>query len=292
MASMFEAKQEKLTLLDAGAGVGSLTAAFVNEICCREGKPSSIHVTAYEIDPDLCGYLANTLGQCKQTCECDGIVFDFDVIQGDFIDAGADLLRNEIFSPLPRYKCAIMNPPYRKINSDSPERLALRSVGVETSNLYAGFLSIVLRMLGPNGELVAITPRSFCNGLYFKSFREIMLGALALRRIHDFDSRQIAFKDDEVLQENVILHGVKRVEKFECVTVSSSSGPDDDFVSQRQVPRDKIVTPGDSEHYIHIVPDELGATELLFSDTELADADLGESEHDTPRRIDAPRRCE
>jgi len=260
MASMFETKQDQLTLLDAGAGVGSLTAAFVNEICCRERKPKSVHVTAYEIDADLCGYLANTLGQCKQTCESNGIVFDFGVIQGDFIDAGADLLRNEMFSPLRRYNCAIMNPPYRKINSASPERLALRSVGVETSNLYTGFLSIVLRMLELNGELVAITPRSFCNGLYFKPFRRLMLEALALRRIHVFDSRQVAFEDNGVLQENVILHGVKTAARFERVTVSSSSGPDDDFVSLRKVPHDKIVASSDSEHYIHIVPDELGAS--------------------------------
>ena len=33
MASMFDAKGDEVTLLDAGAGVGSLTAAFVNELC-------------------------------------------------------------------------------------------------------------------------------------------------------------------------------------------------------------------------------------------------------------------
>jgi adenine-specific DNA-methyltransferase len=32
MASMFEAKHKSITLLDAGAGVGSLTAAFIDEI--------------------------------------------------------------------------------------------------------------------------------------------------------------------------------------------------------------------------------------------------------------------
>ncbi len=69
MASMFEAKHKELTLLDAGAGVGSLTAAFVGEVSNRKNKPQSIHATAYEVDSELCEYLLSTLQQCKQTCE-------------------------------------------------------------------------------------------------------------------------------------------------------------------------------------------------------------------------------
>jgi adenine-specific DNA-methyltransferase len=88
MASMFEAKHKELTLLDAGAGVGSLTAAFVSEVCNRKNKPRSIRATAYEVDSDLCGYLVSTLMQCKQMCESSGVIFDYDVIQRDFIDEG------------------------------------------------------------------------------------------------------------------------------------------------------------------------------------------------------------
>lgn len=277
MASMFDAKHEELTLLDAGAGVGSLTAAFVSEVCSRENKPKSIRATAYEIDAELCEYLASSLRQCKQTCESLGVAFDCEVVQKDFIEEGAGLLRNEMFSPVRRYNCAIMNPPYRKINSDSTERLALRAIGVETSNLYTGFLSIVLGMIEAKGELVAITPRSFCNGLYFKPFRKLLLDTLALRRIHVFDSRQVAFKEDEVLQENVIFHGVKGAKKSENVTVSSSTGPDADFVTVREVPQEKIVRAGDPEHYIHIVPDELGASiahQMSELHTTLADLDI------------------
>ncbi len=260
MASMFEAEHKELTLLDAGAGVGSLTAAFVSEVCNRKNKPQSIDATAYEIDEELCEYLVSTLQQCKETCGSSGVGFHYEVIQGDFIDRGASFLRNEMFSPVHRYNCAIMNPPYRKINSDSPERLALRAIGVETSNLYTGFLSIVLNMLAVNGELVAITPRSFCNGLYFKPFRKLLSDTLTMRRIHVFDSRQVAFSEDEVLQENVIFHGTKSAKQSECVTVSSSTGPEDDLITVREVRCDKIVRPDDAEYYIHIVPDELGAS--------------------------------
>ncbi len=246
--------RDEIRLLDAGAGVGSLTAAFVAEICNRKRRPKSVTVSAYEIDQNLCEYLYGTLEQCRQTCERAGIHFNSEVMHADFVDKAASLLRNEIFAPIPRYDCAIMNPPYKKISSDSIERLILREIGVETSNIYAGFLFLVLRLLEPNGELVAITPRSFCNGLYFKPFRKLFLDAVTLRRIHVFESRDMAFIEDSVLQENVVMHARKGRERAETVTVSSSTGPEDDFVTIREVHRDKVVNPSDPEHYIHIVP--------------------------------------
>lgn len=83
MASLFQAEIENIRLLDAGAGVGSLTAAFVGEICNREQKPKEIHVTAYEVDGDLAEYLANTLKQCGTACRDAGIAFEADLISRD-----------------------------------------------------------------------------------------------------------------------------------------------------------------------------------------------------------------
>ncbi len=260
MASMFEVRRQKVRLLDAGAGVGSLTAAFVEEVCRRSVKPQALHVTAYEIDPALTAYLVDTLGQCRKVCEGAGVEFECEVVEGDFIDHGVRMMRQEMFTPAQRFDCAILNPPYKKIASDSETRWMLREIGVETSNLYTGFLSVVLALLAPGGELVAITPRSFCNGPYFKPFRELLLAALALRRIHIFESRQAAFRGDDVLQENIILHGVKDGSRSADVNVTSSTGPDDDLVATRRIPYADVVRPSDREHFIHIVPDELGAS--------------------------------
>src|SRR5690606_24278062 len=125
---------------------------------------------------------------------------------------GAELLGADLFQETSEKRCcthAILNPPYKKINSNSEHRLLLRSIGIETVNLYTAFLGIVVMLLEPGGELVAITPRSFCNGPYYKSFRKLFLGNMALQRIHVFESRKQAFKDDEVLQENIIFHAIK-----------------------------------------------------------------------------------
>ena len=111
--------------------------------------------------------------------------------------------------PTRLFNRAILNPPYRKIHSDSQYRLLLREIDVETGNLYSAFLAIAVRLLEPGGELVAITPRSFCNGPYFKPFRKLFLDHMTLKHLHVFETRDKAFSEDEVLQENIIVHAIK-----------------------------------------------------------------------------------
>src|SRR5262249_34002780 len=137
------------------------------------------------------------------------------------------------------FTCAILNPPYRKIHTDSEPRRLLRQLGIETSNLYTGFLAVAMLLLDAGGELVAITPRSFCNGTYFNPFRRSFLTKMSLRRLHVFESRQQAFREDEVLQENVILHAVKEGPRPGKVLVTSSAGPEDDVPLARAIPYDQ-----------------------------------------------------
>ncbi|QJE96072.1 SAM-dependent methyltransferase [Luteolibacter luteus] len=152
----------------------------------------------------------------------------------------------------PEFDAAIANPPYRKINTGSPERRSLRSVGVETSNLYTGFIALIQRLLVPGGQLVGITPRSFCNGPYFRPFREDFLAGMELRRIHVFESRKAAFREDSVLQENIIFHAVKGRKQPRQLVVSSSSGELGGVISEASIPFVEIVHPQDVEKFIHI----------------------------------------
>jgi adenine-specific DNA-methyltransferase len=258
MASMFEGRGRSPRLLDAGAGIGSLTAAWVAEMCARKHPPHEIAVITYEVDSTLVEYLRETLEACRAHCGQAGVRFKGEVRQEDFIGAGVDALRGGLFPGLrEEFDAAILNPPYRKIHSDSKTRRLLEALGAETTNLYAAFLSIAVGFLKPAGELVAITPRSFCNGPYFRSFRKSLLDAMALRRIHCFEARDRAFGDDEVLQENVILHAVKAPAKQGQAVVSSSLGPDDPWPTWHEVAFFHIVKPGDPERFIHIPVDAL-----------------------------------
>lgn len=258
MASMFKRRPEHVNLLDAGAGLGVLTAAFIEEIVRWKNKPASVSVTAYEIDPLFIEYLTDTLALCRVECEKAGIKFHGEIICEDFIEAAVDQLNATLFTPTTsKFNCTIINPPYRKINGDSRTRQLLRSVDIETGNLYTAFVALASRLLTSDGQLVAITPRSFCNGPYFKPFRKSFTEMMGITRIHVFESRQTAFQDDDVLQENIILHAVKDSRKDRRVTISSSMGPTDELMSIREIEYPQLIRAGDSDTFIHIVPDEL-----------------------------------
>jgi adenine-specific DNA-methyltransferase len=260
MASMFQVDQPSVRILDAGAGIGSLSAALVAELCGRTPRPQAIHLTTYELDAGLIPYLTETLAQCETACRHAGIAFTSEIRNEDFIAASVAMLDGGMFAPArQQFDAAILNPPYRKMHSASRERLLLRRLGIETSNLYTAFTALVVRLLEPDGELVAITPRSFCNGPYFKPFRDEFLDAMHLRRLHVFESRSSAFADDDVLQENIILHAMKEPTDSAPVTISSSSGPSDEDISIREVAYDELVRPNDPQRFIHIVPDGLGS---------------------------------
>ncbi|XFA73060.1 BsuBI/PstI family type II restriction endonuclease [Thermosynechococcaceae cyanobacterium Okahandja] len=257
MASMFAKRPHTLNLLDAGAGVGSLSAAFIAEACQWNPKPSIMTITAYEIDPILTEYLHITLGYCQEVCRQEKINFEYKVIQDDYIRASVDALSgNTLFASCKSFNAAILNPPYRKINAHSTTRRLLQKVGIETTNLYAAFLWLTIRLLESNGELVAITPRSFCNGPYFLPFREVLLRTMSINHIHVFDYRDRAFEEDNVLQENVILHAT-RARQQEKVAISSSADPNDPSITVREVEYDQLVYPDDPNSFIHIVTDGL-----------------------------------
>ena len=252
MASLFTRLPPVVRLLDAGAGAGALTRAFVRRVC-RERMAQRIEVTAWELDAEILPRLQAMMDECDRECLAHGIDFVSTVRNGDFIQDTAPLLAVDLFGDRPpAFDAAITNPPYRKINTTSAERRALRVAGVETSNLYTGFVALIQRLLLPGGQLVAITPRSFCNGPYFRPFREDFLNHLALRRLHVFDTRDAAFRDDSVLQENIIFHAVKGRNQSRELVISSSSGEHGDIVSETKHPFAEVVHPDDAEKFIHI----------------------------------------
>lgn len=244
-------------LLDAGAGVGSLSAAFLERWATGGLEFQRVEVDAFEIDGFLHSHLNQTLEKYKQ-----GPNFALNIRGDDFIHAAVKSLRGDLFaSPLPSYTHAILNPPYKKIRSDSQHRLALRQVGIETVNLYSAFVALSLSLLEDRGQLTAIIPRSFCNGPYYRPFREYILERAAVRRMHLFDSRTKAFKDDDVLQENVIIVLERGALQREVAVTTST---DDSFldVEAHEYPFDRIVLPGDSEKFIHVpTSPELGIIE-------------------------------
>ncbi|MBI3770559.1 MAG: Eco57I restriction-modification methylase domain-containing protein [Deltaproteobacteria bacterium] len=260
MASMVTPQQGTVNVLDAGAGVGSLAAALVAEACQWRVLPGRLSIVAYEVATPFMAYLEETLDACGSLCRHQGVEFVADVRQQDFVSAAVGVLGNHrLFerTEAARVDVAILNPPYRKIRTDSRERRLLTQIGMETSNLYPAFLWLAMRLLESEGQLIAITPRSFCNGPYFRPFRRELVHSMNFRRIHIFDSRRHTFAEDKVLQENIIFHAIKTSDRTP-VQITGNEGPQDPDVTVREISRERLVQSRDPNSFIHIVPDELG----------------------------------
>lgn len=96
-------------------------------------------------------------------------------------------------------------------------------------NLYSAFVALAVGEAAPGGQIVAIIPRSFCNGPYYRRFRAFILERAAIRHMHLFESRSKVFRDDDVLQENIIIR-LERGGQQGPVTVTTST---DDRFSDR-----------------------------------------------------------
>jgi adenine-specific DNA-methyltransferase len=261
LASLSAERGGRVRLIDPGAGVGMLTAAWIGRVVNGPGAPEAIDVTAFEVDQNLQDGLHRVLAACHKACDGAGIRFTYSVRTEDFIGASADALSGGLFaSEIAAFSCAILNPPYKKIRSDSVERSVLRHTGIETSNLYTAFVALSLRLLEAGGELIAITPRSFCNGPYFRPFRRDLLASNNLTHLHVLDSRTAAFGHDDVLQENVIFRVEKGSQQQPMVSIEWSAAGTEDEIHRRNVPFQQVVQPRDPDRVIHITPDEWDST--------------------------------
>jgi adenine-specific DNA-methyltransferase len=245
MASMFRRTKGPFTLLEPGAGLGALATAAIDRWRRGELGKGPMRLVAHEIDDRLRPHLADVLARYH------GGTAEVRVIGGDYLVSAV----KDLEAGRREYTHAILNPPYKKIAVSSDARLLCRRAGLETVNMYSAFVGVALSQLKAGGQLVAIIPRSFCNGPYYKPFRQFVLERAAIRWIHLFDSRDQAFSDDEVLQENVIIL-LERDAEQGPVTITMCRDARFEDILEREVPFAEVVKPGDTELFIHIAATE------------------------------------
>ena len=261
MSSMFESGPQQVRILDPGAGAGVLFAMCVETLISQENRPLSIKVVAYETDDAILPHLKETMKRCQSLCTSGGIAFQGIVRIEDFVSAAVAETRESLFAvPHERFTHAILNPPYMKINSQTAMSRKLYSSNIEVANLYAVFVWLSMLLLETGGQMVAITPRSFCNGPYFRKFRVAFLRTMSFKRIHIFESRKKAFGDDGVLQENIIYNAVRGLQKPKSITISTSEGLDFDKARTLSIPYSRVVHPGDRDMFIHLGIDDADAS--------------------------------
>lgn len=215
MAGWITASGSKVQILDPAAGAGILGCAAVEAIASRRPKPDAIELIAYEVDSGLIPTLRSALDHLANWCQAS---FQVRVVvrieAADFIMANAEALRpcGSLFSETAAkgFDAVIANPPYFKIGKDDPRAVAAAAVVHGQPNIYALFMAVGAALLRQRGSFVFITPRSFASGPYFRRFREVFFDMIRPTAVHVFGSRREAFRRDAVLQENVIISGVRQ----------------------------------------------------------------------------------
>lgn len=258
MAGQFNNLYGNIHLLDPGAGIGTLAAAVVERLLTNPDQVSSFSITAYEIEPVFLPSLNQTLTECCVALRSQGIKADYCLREENFIKVSEPINLPLFQQVVSGFTHAIINPPYKKIDSQSVEKKVLSRIGIDTVNLYSAFVWLTSLQLRDEGEMVAITPRSFCNGTYFRSFRKAFLEYMKLEKIHIFDSRSTTFFEDKVLQENIIFHALRSKHQPNTVKITSNSEVDFPEITElRYAPYVEVIEPNDAEQFIHIVTNPL-----------------------------------
>mgnify|MGYP000703519576 CR=1 FL=1 len=232
MAGLFTHIPTHFRLLDPGAGVGSLTAAMCEHIA-KLRTPRQVELHLYETDPCLTPHLRRVIEECHKILQASGHSLSAHLYKKDFILAHAStmgkarLLFGDDSKRAGGFDAVIMNPPYFKLAKDSEYTRLLPQIVHGQPNIYTLFLAIGAELLRPGGEMVAITPRSFCSGLYFRAFRRWFFRRMGLGRAHLFLSRKEIFREAGILQESLITLTTRLGDHPKKILLSTSYGRDD-----------------------------------------------------------------
>ena len=242
MAALYniDEKKSRVSVLDAGAGSGILSCAFIERLEMIDSI-QEIELTCYENDNNVLPLLKQNLEYCK---EKSGKKIDINIIEDNYIlsqylDFNHMIGGND--DPK-KYDFVIGNPPYMKISKDAPEATAMPKVCYGAPNLYFILLPwdclIYVRM---EKWYISFLAHGHPEHI-FKRFREYFLTVGKLEHIHLFVSRSKVFDKESVLQETIIIK-VRKTDKMpETVTITSSkSNSDFGEITSLTVPYDLVV---------------------------------------------------
>lgn len=256
MASFFDLSKTDFSLLDPGSGTGNLLSAVCQRIVNEAEHTMNVRIDTFESDFYVTSYLEQVLDVCKNELNKRGHSLQYNIVNDDFIQSNQRYLEGNAF---PRrndhhyYDAVISNPPYFKINKNSIQATILKDFVAGQPNIFSLFMLLSAHMLKKGGEFVFIIPRSFCSGLYYEKVRHWFVHNTCIKWVHSFESRRNKFVNDNILQENIILHAVK-TDDVVCPSSNISSSFDNTFntYNKIEVPYQDLIYRRDRESFIRI----------------------------------------
>ncbi|MCK5233288.1 MAG: N-6 DNA methylase [Candidatus Aenigmarchaeota archaeon] len=212
MAELSNISKESISILDPGTGIGILSVALIEKIT-NKGKVKKINLVCYETDNRVLPLLKLLLEETKKSLH-KKVSFDYAIVEKDFVKSNANILTENLDAyskpDKPSFDVIISNPPYFKLNKNDLQIAKFKDIVSGQPNIYFLFMAISAKLLNAEGEMIFITPRSFCSGLYYNKFRKWLIKKVNFENIHLFDSRKELFSTENVLQENIITKFTKK----------------------------------------------------------------------------------
>lgn len=235
--------RRRVRVLDPGAGTGVLGLAAAEALIRNHGV--HVHLVAVEKEPGALAALHVAAATARARLGARKL--EVEIVEDDFLDLDRPQLGS---TPLASFDYTIANPPYFKMSPNDDR-------GGDAPNVYARFMEVAARMLRDDGDLCFIIPRSFAAGFYFRPFRRRFHSAMRLDHVHLFESRRDAFREDGVLQENIVVLYRRSRSIEHSVRISCSAGERDlreRFV--HDVARTRVLSTRDANGVLHLPASE------------------------------------
>ncbi|HAQ65393.1 MAG TPA: hypothetical protein DCR43_06035, partial [Bacteroidales bacterium] len=222
MGNLGSPKSNKISILDPGCGTGILSCSLIEKLILKTDI-NEIKLSLFETDEKVLSVTQQVIDFLDSWLAERSIKLKYQINRTDFVIENSMIFNTFTlfrFEKVNQYDYIISNPPYFKIPKTDKRAIAAKELVYGQPNIYSLFMGVAAKLLKQDGELIFITPRSFAAGNYFKAFRQSFFNDVSISNIHIFESRNKMFKNDNVLQENIILRATKQFNEEIIITVS------------------------------------------------------------------------
>lgn len=223
--------KREISILDPGAGIGMLSATLVLHFVAKKSRPKSLSVTLIESDRRLVPALRWVFRRVSAFAATRGVQVRWRVYVRDFLTSAPYRAA---------FDCVVSNPPYQRLSASSKRSKLLRQRGVHVPNLYAAFAWLSMDALVPGGSMAFIVPRSFASGTSFRHFRMRMRSCGSICALLSIENRRTPFRDDDVLQE-VLLLRARKARQSAMISVGTVAPRPGMLGAERRVPSMEVL---------------------------------------------------